>query len=338
MATLPAAAVAFALALLAAFPLLWLLRRMQLFDVPNARSSHRTPTPRAGGLAPAAACVVAGAAATRLTGANRDAVLLVAIGAGLIGLADDMHSRPPVVRFVGQLAVAVVALPWLLHGLGGPTWVDVAAAGAVVIALVGYINVFNFMDGINGLAVAQVCVAGVAWWLIGSYRHLPALASAGLIPAAAAAAFAPFNVPRARMFLGDVGSYFFGAWLMAVAIVGLRARVAPEAMLAPLAVFVADAGFTLVQRVRHHEPWLEAHQQHAYQRLVQSGWSHGRTSLVAVAVMATVSALGALSLTGNAALRVVGDTAAVLVAATYLAMPALLARARGRTTSTALEP
>ncbi len=322
------AALTFVVALAAAPAVLWVLRRVQIVDLPSARSSHESATPRGGGVAPALACVLVGAISGQLPGPTGDALLFVAAGLALIGLADDLRPRPVLPRLLGQSAVVAAAMLWLLQGVGGGWLVRAAVGGGILLGVMGYANVFNFMDGINGLAVAQVVVAGVTWWVIGSHQHVPALEAAGLIAAAAAVAFAPFNLPRARMFLGDVGSYFFGGWLSVAAILGLRAGIPPEAVLAPLSIFVGDAGVTLVRRVRRHEPWLQPHNQHAYQQLVQSGWSHIRTALVLGLVMATVSALGALSLAGTVALRIIGDILALALVAGYLIFAPVVANRR----------
>jgi UDP-GlcNAc:undecaprenyl-phosphate/decaprenyl-phosphate GlcNAc-1-phosphate transferase len=324
MGDLRVAALAFAVTLAASPVVLRLLRRIGLVDIPTSRSSHQSVTPRGGGVAPALACVLAVAGSTQVVGSDRAAVLVVAVGLGLIGLADDLQPRPAVSRLTGQLVVALVALIWLVPGIGGGGLLLAAAGAGIVVGIIGYTNAFNFMDGINGLAVAQVVVAGVAWWLIGWHDRAPALAAAGAIAAAAAAGFAPFNAPRAKMFLGDVGSYFLGGWLAAAAIIGLRSGIAPEAVLAPLSLFLADAGVTLARRVRRHEPWSEPHRDHAYQRLVAGGWSHGHTTLVVGLVMVTTSALGALSLTATPALRAAGDLGELVVLAAYLRLPSLL--------------
>jgi UDP-GlcNAc:undecaprenyl-phosphate/decaprenyl-phosphate GlcNAc-1-phosphate transferase len=322
MRTLPVAALAFVVAFTAAPLVLWVLRRGQVLDLPTDRSSHQQATPRCGGVAPAVAIVIAGLAAAALAGRDGTALVVVAVGLALIGLADDLHPVGVLPRLLGQVAVAAVALIWLAHGLGGSLLVTGLVAGAIAVWLVGYVNAFNFMDGINGLAVAQVIVAGGAWWIIGTYEHVAALAAAGLIAAAAAAAFAPFNVPRAQMFLGDVGSYFLGGWLAVAAIIGLRAGIAPEAVLAPLAVFLADASVTLLRRVRRHAAWSQPHREHAYQRLVQSGWSHGRTTLTVAVVMAAASACGAVSLAATPWVRVAGDLGIVVMTVGYLLLPA----------------
>jgi UDP-GlcNAc:undecaprenyl-phosphate/decaprenyl-phosphate GlcNAc-1-phosphate transferase len=314
---------AFGMALATAPIVLWVLRRKQLLDIPTARSSHQQATPRSGGVAPALGCVLAGSMSGELSGATRGAILVVSVCLGIIGLADDLRRRPALLRLVGQGAVALVALVWLARGLSGGILLRSAVVGGIVLWLVGYVNAFNFMDGINGLAVAQVVVAGVSWWLIGWHEHVPTLAAAGLISAAAVAAFAPFNVPSAKMFLGDVGSYFLGGWLAVAVVVGLRADVSPEAVVAPMTLFVADAGVTLVRRVKRRQPWSQPHKDHAYQRLVQAGWSHLRTTLTIGILLATISALGALSLTGSPALRAFGDVVASVVVAAYLILPSI---------------
>ena len=140
------------------------------------------------------------------------------------------------------LAVAAVVV---LPPPGG-----LAGAGMVVVFIVGYVNAFNFMDGINGISAAQTIVAGVFWWALGSGEQLDGLSTGSAIVVGATLAFVPFNFPKARVFLGDVGSYFLGAWLAVLAVMALRADVTPEAVLAPLGIYLADTGATIARRVR----------------------------------------------------------------------------------------
>src|SRR5205085_2029337 len=152
-----------------------------------------------------------------------------------------------------QFGVAVATLPWLLSGMrGAEAWRLVFGIG-VVVWLIAYVNAFNFMDGVNGVSAVQAVVAGVAWWVVGEWQDVHALAAGGLLVAAVAVAFAPFNFPRAHMFLGDVGSYFFGGWLGVLAVVALRQGLTVEASFAPLSVYLADTGMTLARRVARHE-------------------------------------------------------------------------------------
>jgi UDP-N-acetylmuramyl pentapeptide phosphotransferase/UDP-N-acetylglucosamine-1-phosphate transferase len=207
----------------------------------------------------------------------------------------------------------------------------VAFTLAVVFWIVSYVNAFNFMDGINGLAAGQATVAGLAWFIVGQARDLPALATAGLALAGAAIGFGIYNYPRGTVFLGDVGSYFLGAVVGSVAVFGLRSGLPPETVLAPLALFAADTGFTLARRIASGERWHEAHCDHAYQRLTRRfQGSHARTTALVVMLMAIVAALGDLSLAGSTPLRIAGDAGIVVVLATYVSAAALSVRTRGR--------
>ena len=303
------------------------LRRLHAVDHPGARSSHSTPTLRGGGLAPALAAIAAVLYAKELTGGALVALLLGSVLFAVIGLAEDLRGVPALPRLGFQLAAAIAVLPWLLVDLSGPiAWQLIFGVG-VVLWLVSYVNAFNFMDGINGISVAQVVVAGLAWWAIGHWQGVDGLAGGSLVITLAALGFLPFNFPRARMFLGDVGSYFLGAWLAVLAVIGLRAGIALEAMFAPLALYLADTGTTLVRRVRGRDAWYEPHCDHTYQRLHhERGWSHVSTTAVVGALTVMCSLLGAVSETPSLAARVVADMALAGVVVGYLGMTRALAR------------
>jgi len=131
---------------------------------------------------------------------------------------------------------------------------------------------------------------------------------------------------RARVFLGDVGSYALGAALALLAAWAVIRGIPPEAALGPLALYLADTAWTLQRRIRAGENWLEAHRTHTYQRLCDVGWSHQRVTLGTGAATAVLSLLGAVSLTPHLGLRVAADLTAVGLLAAYLRSPALLAR------------
>ena len=307
---------------------LFLLRRLHKLDTPCARSCHTTPTPRGGGVAPA---IGAGAGLVTSEISGEPFLALLAAGAlfGLIGLVEDLRGAPALPRLTAQLVVAVALLPWLLSDLGGPLVWRVLFGGGVVVWIASYVNAFNFMDGINGISVAQVVVAGLTWWAVAQWHGVEALATGALVLTMAALGFLPFNFPRARMFLGDVGSYFIGAWMAVLAVLGLRAGIAFEAVFAPLALYLADTGATLVRRARRRDTWYEPHRDHAYQRLHhQVGWSHTRTTAVIAVLMALASALGAVSLTSSMLTRVVADVALLGLIAGYLALPEIFAPVR----------
>lgn len=303
------------LSLLASGLALSVLRTLSVIDVPNERSLHRFPVPRGGGVGPAVAGVVT-AAVSPAFGALGPGLLAASAGFALLGLAEDLRGLAVGTRLILQFLLGAVAMLLLSGGDPAP-WVFVVG----VFWIVGYVNAFNFMDGIDGISVVQAVVAGATWTRAGWSVGDAGFTAAGAVVALAALGFLPFNFPRARMFLGDVGSYFFGAWLAAGAVWGIRAGVAPEAVLAPLALYAADTGATLVRRVRRHEPWLRPHRDHAYQRLVAAGASHARVDLLVLVVMAGCSLLGLVSLSGTAGTRLAAGAGIALLLAWYLATP-----------------
>jgi len=323
-----AASVAFGLALAISPAASVVLRRLGIMDVPSARSSHVRATPRGGGVA-----VGVGATAALLTASSVPdrpwiGVVVAAAGCGVVGLIDDLAGVPALWRLGLQTAIASCAVWWLLPSSGSWGILQFATFCFVVVWMVSYVNAFNFMDGINGISVVQVLVAGAAWLVVAGVRGSPILATASVVVVGAALGFAPFNFPRARMFLGDAGSYFFGAWLAAVAVIEVHGGVPPEAVVAPLALYLADTGTTLLRRLRNGRTWHLAHRDHTYQRLVDGGWSHETTTLAVGLVMVVVSALGLLSLTDSVVLRVTGDTLALVVLAGYLRAPDWVAGGR----------
>lgn len=305
------------------------LRRMQVLDVPSQRSLHSSPTLRGGGIA-----VALGATTALLFSdsfslrSDRLGLAVATITFALVGLVEDVAGIKPLRRLLLQAVATVGVLPWLLHALEGAVAWQYLFGFGVLVWVVGYVNAYNFMDGINGMAAVQAIVAGVAWYLVSEKYPVGSLAAGGAVVAGAALGFAPFNFPRARVFLGDVGSYFLGAWLAVVAVVGLRARVPPEAVLAPLALYGVDTATTLFRRVVAHEPWYLPHREHIYQRLVSGGWSHERTTLVVGAVMAACAALGSVSLTRSWPLRIAADLLLALLLVAYTLSPTWLARWR----------
>jgi UDP-GlcNAc:undecaprenyl-phosphate/decaprenyl-phosphate GlcNAc-1-phosphate transferase len=301
------------------------LRRWQVLDWPNHRSSHAAPVPRGGGIAPVSALVVALSVADGLTSGARLALLGATVAYGCVGLADDVHRIAPLPRLGSQTVIAVALLPILLHDFSGTAaWYALFALGSGI-WLVGYVNAFNFMDGINGLAATQAIIAGASWSVLGAINDSTSLQTGGSLLAAAALGFLFFNFPTARVFLGDVGSYALGGTMAALVIIGLRAGVPPEAMLAPVALYLVDTGATLVMRVAAGRPWYEAHREHVYQRLNARGWGHVKTTAIVAMVILVTSTLGFLSLSSSVAIRLAADSAIVATLAVYVASPRLLA-------------
>jgi UDP-GlcNAc:undecaprenyl-phosphate/decaprenyl-phosphate GlcNAc-1-phosphate transferase len=300
-----------------------LLRRAAV-DLPNSRSSHSVPTPRGGG-APIAVGLVAAALLIRGTAAVTFALAVAAFAA--IGFADDLAGLPAGRRLLMQGLASLAVAELLVARSGLPPMELAAAAIAITIWLIGFVNAFNFMDGVNGISAAHAAVGGAVYACLGWWRGELFLAAAGAAVAAGALAFLPWNAARARVFLGDVGSYALGAALALLAARAVLTGVAPEAALAPLALYLADTGWTLQRRARAGEKIFQAHRTHTYQRLCDIGWSHQRVTIVTAGLTATLCLLGAASLTSSYALRAGADLAAVCLLATYLRAPALLRRA-----------
>jgi UDP-GlcNAc:undecaprenyl-phosphate GlcNAc-1-phosphate transferase len=302
------------------------LARRAVLDVPNQRSSHAEPTVRGGGIGLATGTLVALAIAyTNFLSASSVALVIAGLGFGAIGLADDLvGSLSPVLRLALQFATAsaVVGVVWehASHELAVTLLVGAAAACWIV----SFVNAFNFMDGINGLSCAETIAAGIAFGLVARHEHQYLLQIAAFALVAGSLGFVPFNFPKARAFLGDVGSYFAGAWLAVLVVMGLRGSIPVEAMVAPVALYVADTGMTLVKRVYRHEAWREAHREHTYQRLVDLGWSHSQTTSLVFVVVTLCSILGSVSLFGSVTGRIAADVGVGALIGGYLALPTLV--------------
>lgn len=270
----------------------WYALRRSLLDVPSARSSHRIPVPRGGGvslLLVIAATVYAGVA----LGLAMDIVAGIA-GAGVlvafVGWVDDHGHVSPAKRIL----VHGCAAGWMLYCLEGVAppfqeslFVDQnwAAIAAAFIGIVWLINLYNFMDGIDGLAGGQAVTAGVTGGLLLLGNGHPGLGFVSLAVAAAAAGFLVWNWPPARIFMGDVGSGFLGAIFAMLTLASEVTGALPLASwLVLLAVFIVDATCTLVQRLFTGQRWYTAHRSHVYQRLVQAGWSHGKVTISILAL------------------------------------------------------
>jgi UDP-GlcNAc:undecaprenyl-phosphate/decaprenyl-phosphate GlcNAc-1-phosphate transferase len=303
-----------------------LLRRLTVVDVPGDRSSHSVPTPRGGG----APIVVGLLVAASLAPGAGDAGLAFAVAVGcfgLLGLLDDVRGLPAIFRLVLQAVVAASAATLLVLPLPLPAFAMAMAALAGAVWLVGFVNAFNFMDGVNGISGAHALIGGVAYACLAGWRRDGFGAAAGLALAAAACAFLPWNAGRARVFLGDVGSYAIGAALAVLAVRLIADGVPAEAVAGPVALYLADVAWTLQRRIRRGERWLEAHRTHVYQRWCDAGWSHQEVALLTSALTVLLCLLGVAGLLGGTAVRVTADLAGLGVLAVYLSSPGLFAQA-----------
>ncbi|MGH3186221.1 MAG: hypothetical protein ACRDPY_09275 [Streptosporangiaceae bacterium] len=299
-----------------------LLRRAAIIDIPGQRSSHAVPTPRGGGIPVAAGLLVAAA----VIGGRTATVFACAVLAfGLLGLAEDVRGLRAGHRLIMQVIGSAVVAAVLVDKLAAPRVVLVLLVALGAVWITGFVNAFNFMDGVNGISGAHALIAGVVYACLGGWRHNGFLVPAGAIVAVSALAFLPWNAGQARVFLGDVGSYALGAALAFLAAYAVLRGIPPEAALGPLSLYVADTAWTLQRRIRAGERWLEPHRTHIYQRWCDVGWSHQRVTLTAAATTILLSLLGTASLTSVPALRVAADLVAAGVVLVYLRSPAVLA-------------
>ena len=300
-----------------------LLRRAAIIDIPGQRSSHHVPTPRGGGIAIAIGLLVA---AGLIGGATAMVFAFAVASYGLLGLAEDIRGLPVGYRLLIQAVGGAVVAVVLVGHKSEPAVTLVLAAVLCAAWMTGFVNAFNFMDGVNGISGAHALIAGIVFACLGGWRHNGFLVPAGAAVAVSALAFLPWNAGKARVFLGDVGSYALGAALSFLAAYAVLHQVPVEAALGPLALYIADTAWTLQRRIRTGERWLEPHRTHIYQQWCDVGWSHQRVTVTAAATTVLLSLLGAASLTGVSALRAAADLAGACVVLAYLRSPALLAR------------
>jgi Fuc2NAc and GlcNAc transferase len=301
------------------YPAKWLGWRLNILDLPGHRSSHHNPTPRTGGLSILFGLVAAVAMLPLPPWPTLPLGGLV-LALAALGFLDDIFSLPVSVRFVVQFAVGAAAA-WLFCGrlFGGADpsqplyWASFCFS---TLFIVTFINFFNFMDGINGLACSQGIIGGVAIaamiLLSGGSACLAGIAAA---LAGACLGFLPHNFPRAGIFMGDAGSMVLGFLL---AVLGLMSAGdsfnAWIALVLPLGVFIYDPVFTVVKRLLRRKNVAQAHREHHYQLLIQCGWSHARVTFLQCGLMILCVGGGVVYLMSGVGGRV-GVLAALLATA-----------------------
>lgn len=285
------------------------LRRRQVVDVPNARSSHKLPTPRGGGLVIVAVTLTGWLAFGLVTAPDLwFGVLTCGAGAALVAVVswlDDLQSLSNRVRFSAHSLAAVLAmvglgywpvvtLPWLgtveLGWLGLPL---------TFVWIVGLTNAYNFMDGIDGIAGVQAVAAGLGWAGLGAWASQPLTCALGILLAGSNLGFLGHNWPPARIFMGDVGSAFIGYLLAILPLLFTWCSDDPTISAMGLVTgalcvwpFIMDTSFTLLRRLCKGENIFMAHRSHLYQRLHLSGYQHRFVTLLylALAVVGVVLA------------------------------------------------
>ncbi len=285
----------------------WTLRRGVL-DHPNERSSHTAPTPRGGGLVVALVILAGYVLASRLAEFDISWGFLVgSLIVVAISWVDDIYS----VSFVWRLLAHSAAAACLMVDLGPfSTIATVVQTTPLSLGLIGIpltffwiiwlINAYNFMDGIDGIAGIQAVAAAMGWLLAGlATSSSPTFVLGGAV-LFAALAFLLHNWSPARIFMGDAGSAFLGFAFASLPLI-FRGSIAADNGIAPTIgilivwMFVFDSVFTFFRRLINGEKVWQAHRQHLYQRLVISGYSHQRTTLIYGSFAIVIAVLAGLS-------------------------------------------
>jgi UDP-N-acetylmuramyl pentapeptide phosphotransferase/UDP-N-acetylglucosamine-1-phosphate transferase len=276
---------------------------------PNARSSHRVPTPQGAGIAVVAATLLAAAAIIACAGETELKLPAEVFGATLflaiVGLIDDIKSIPVLPRLTLQaIAVGLVVFsgPGDLRIVPAcPVWIE---RGLVLLAGLWFVNLVNFMDGLDWMTVAEVVPVTGAIVVLGALGEVPE--STTIVAAALCGAmlgFAPFNRPVAKIFLGDVGSLPIGLLLGWCLLQLAYHQHLAAALLLPL-YYLADATVTLSRRLFRREPFWAAHRSHFYQRATDNGFTVWRVvgEVFALNIFLAALALGSI-MTASIAVR-----------------------------------
>lgn len=264
---------------------------------PNARSSHHVPTPQGAGIGVIAVTLsVAYVCAVTMHLVIPPAVFGAVICIALLGAADDIKSLPVLPRlFLQAVAVAAIVFTAPADVRLVPVWPLGVERVLLLLAGLWFVNLVNFMDGLDLMTVAEIIPVTAAMILLGSTGELPLPAT--IVAAAlfgAMVGFVPFNRPVAKVFLGDVGSLPIGL-LVGWCLMQLAVHHMTAALLLPL-YYLADATVTLARRVAKREPFLTAHRTHFYQRATDNGFTASRvvSEVFALNIALAVLAIGSV--------------------------------------------
>lgn len=324
MVLLSAAGLALAVSLLAPFGIKPLLRRLNVVDIPTVRSSHSGPAIRGAGLATLAG-FVAGCVVLLVWGKTADLglitiILCSSIAAAGVGWVEDCKGISIKLRIVWQIVIGMTATGLIAALSGSQLWL--IGIGGILVA--GFINVANFMDGIDGISAfhgaifgAMYAVAGLLtaeWWLVAT----------GLILSAVYLAFIPWNLGKESIFLGDSGSYLLGGAVSVMAIAAVCSGISPLMMVGPLAIYLADSSFTLLSRISRGERWYESHRAHIYHQLEDLGMRHVSVAGIVAGASCLTGVLGFLAARTTPWGALLYIAFAVAVIAAYLASPQII--------------
>jgi Fuc2NAc and GlcNAc transferase len=262
----------------------------EIIDIPNDRSSHTHPTPRGGGISISLSIII-GAIITYYLGflsifefaAIFGSILIIAI----VGWFDDHND----ISFYWRIIFYSVASIWCMFWVGSLDSIKIGSiilpmslpVGSVVtfLGLVWFTNLYNFMDGTDGLAAIQAICAALFSGILLLYTKHDGLALISFIILSSCVGFLYWNFPPAKIFMGDIGSCVLGFTFGLLAVMSdLSGAIPVSVWCILLSVFICDSTFTLLKRILDGDKWYSAHRSHAYQRLAQMGMSHKKLALM----------------------------------------------------------
>jgi UDP-N-acetylmuramyl pentapeptide phosphotransferase/UDP-N-acetylglucosamine-1-phosphate transferase len=256
----------------------WYAKRRGLLDHPGERQSHTSITPRGGGAGLVLALTVSSVWFIQADGNFWISFALPGtLAISILGWWDDHSSLSARLRILVQFAVSLLFLWFLWRGGWAVSAFELVLA---VFFLVWMTNLYNFMDGSNGMAGLQGVFAGLVLATLFGLASENVSSMAAALLAASCVGFLPWNMGRARVFMGDSGSLALGFAIAALLVYGVAIQSFGAAVaLMIMMVFLVDSSLTLAMRVIKGEQWYNAHKQHLYQQLIAHGWAHGQVVL-----------------------------------------------------------
>ena len=292
-----------------------LLVRYKIQDVPNARSSHQSVTIRGTGIAIALGCF--GGFITNWESSYSMLLLIfVSVWFGLIGFIDDLRSLSAKIRLGAQIIGSLLPLIVLTYFYTLHFSLVLVICGSF--GVIAYVNAFNFMDGINFISVLQTVVVAVSLVIAGNVLHSPLVTLGAVSVLGAVLGFLPFNGIVVQTFMGDIGSYFLGAWLSVLAILAFQNGSGLVFLVSLGAIYFSDTGTTLARRIIRKEKWMAAHRQHEYQRMIDMGYSHFFVSIYVTFFSVLSCLFGIFSLRASAVGSLLALMSLVPISVVYL--------------------
>lgn len=321
MQVVAAALATAAVTLAVTWPLARWLAAVNLVDRPNERSMHTGAVPRGGGAGIAVAVSVVTVVMVAMGLDDRVYITLaIALGLSAVGFADDRFNLPATPRVLAQLTVAGAAIAMIHDSTvsSSTNWPVFLSAFLTIVWILGACNAVNFMDGINALTALNMVVFGAHLVVIGYHDDLVRLPAALL--AGSAIGFLYWNAIRNKLFLGDGGAYFIGAYVALLVVLASIRTSAPLIAAAPFAIYAADTATAFGRRVARREPLTEGHRTHVYQRLVLQGRPHVPVAFF-VAACSAACAGASIAVDRNVLPPVGGATIVGGVIVAYLSAP-----------------